>query len=1255
VAVFFILNYQAKRIVINLIEASSNDKVKVNIGRVSIQPVESSISLKDVFVLVRDNDSESFKRVKIDRLFLDVASLSDFFSGGTLIIEKFECEGGDLTIFNAQESDPTAHSFDLTSIIHRIKSDAIRFRIEDIVFRNFNVSLSKDSTRAPTMVKHIYARAHNLYLSADSMVRKKPIIEFYLPRQMITLPSELSFAFDSLSFSTTDNTVQVLNLELKSPPADLTNVYYLHSDKVRLAHFSFESLYKKGDLVIDSIFLGKSTISVDWLISHNNKNDRVNQQGIPALPRMDIRSIAFEKIVSDVVIRNDSIQNTFKVEHASLNIDQFKHRPDSSHIIYAPYYNLLITKYATSIGGNNASINFDTIQIQKHSLSLLNFTYHTVDQKQPLIQTPRFELKRVDWYEFLVNRKLIADEVLVSDPTIVTTIRKNKDTASRPIDKFMVVQSLNDFLEVNWFSLKNATAFVKVPDSQLNVVLRGYNTTVNVLDLVNSGNVNSGMDAIRDFSFRNLLVANPNYRVQVRNFKYGNRGFYVGDINYDAKTDILVNLAGLKLGNISWSESSNRLTLNEVDWSNMKVEIKGSEKGQTQKSEEKSIPDIDVKNIHGGNSDFRFHNEELNIRASLDHLNLRAFSFIDSIYMNGIDLKGSSLLLDTRLNEVRLGSYEISDTGGTIHDIWFNRNTGDYVNVVVGKLSLDAYLPDFARQKYVISRIALDKMKSRFNRRDSVQYLDIDADSRLTATDLAYEAKNFSIESLSLDVGPFNVIHEKWAKAELPEPVSNTKEGARRFRIGTDTLLQNTYSTNGLKQPGSHLKLSSSTENDTSAFVKKTMRLKSERGGINFDLGNIQTTARDSSMRLNAKINTIQFSEVDFATDKLIAWVNNGSLNNFVVDSDRSKDAWSLLEDNYTTAVIHNMKAGIEINGNLIRFDRLDYDPKTMSGSVRQFEFRPLKDKYQFLDDSYYQTNYMDTQIESIAFNRFNVKRFLKDTVIQLANIDVKSPRLEIGRDKTKPFFATAVKPLPTNAFQKLKVGFKVDTVRVSEGRISYTEKSRITGREGTINFSQMDALARNVKNIDLNLDDSLYIRASTRFMDSANVRLRVRESYGDTLAGFVLTTQVSPFNTDILNKALVPMVSVDFKSGFVDTLYMRAIGREYLSLGSMKFIYHDLKVEFLDKTDTSRHTLKNQLLKFAANTFVIRPNNRDRTGKVYYERDRNRAVFQYWVKMILSGVTTSVGAKSNKKQIKKYMKELNQKKLPPIGDKFDL
>jgi hypothetical protein len=178
---------------------------------------------------------------------------------------------------------------------------------------------------------------------------------------------------------------------------------------------------------------------------------------------------------------------------------------------------------------------------------------------------------------------------------------------------------------------------------------------------------------------------------------------------------------------------------------------------------------------------------------------------------------------------------------------------------------------------------------------------------------------------------------------------------------------------------------------------------------------------------------------------------------------------------------------------------------------------------------------------------------------------------------------------------------------------------------------------------------DTLFLEASARFLDSAKVNLRVRESYHDTLAGFLMTTQVSPFHTSILNPVLVPLVSVEFQSGFVDTLQMHAVGREHIALGRMKFLYRDLKVNFLDQNDTSRHSIKNYLLKFAANNLVIKTNNKKRIGDVMELRDRHRAVFQYWVKMILSGVTTSVGAKSNRSQMKKYAKELNTRKIPPI------
>jgi hypothetical protein len=160
-------------------------------------------------------------------------------------------------------------------------------------------------------------------------------------------------------------------------------------------------------------------------------------------------------------------------------------------------------------------------------------------------------------------------------------------------------------------------------------------------------------------------------------------------------------------------------------------------------------------------------------------------------------------------------------------------------------------------------------------------------------------------------------------------------------------------------------------------------------------------------------------------------------------------------------------------------------------------------------------------------------------------------------------------------------------------------------------------------------------------------------ETYNDSLASFPITLKAKPFDLRILNPFLLPVMSVKVKSGFADSAQLKAIGREYLSLGEMRFFYHDLKVEFLKDGDEQKKTLLTSLLSFAANSFVIRNKNTKRIGTVYYERSRNRSFFNYLIRMIASGAASSVGAKRNKKYNRLYKKMIEELHLPEIEDLY--
>jgi hypothetical protein len=167
--------------------------------------------------------------------------------------------------------------------------------------------------------------------------------------------------------------------------------------------------------------------------------------------------------------------------------------------------------------------------------------------------------------------------------------------------------------------------------------------------------------------------------------------------------------------------------------------------------------------------------------------------------------------------------------------------------------------------------------------------------------------------------------------------------------------------------------------------------------------------------------------------------------------------------------------------------------------------------------------------------------------------------------------------------------------------------------------------------------------------MDSALIRLMVKESYHDSLSGFLMTLRLKPTTLSFLNPVLMPLSNVKIKSGTIDSFHLRAIGQENLSIGEMNMYYHDLRIKLVRNGEEFKSGIASKVLSFLANALVINKNNKGRSGFVYFERLRDRSFFNYIVKITFSGMATSIGVKNNRKVINQYNRELRQRKLPPI------
>jgi hypothetical protein len=241
------------------------------------------------------------------------------------------------------------------------------------------------------------------------------------------------------------------------------------------------------------------------------------------------------------------------------------------------------------------------------------------------------------------------------------------------------------------------------------------------------------------------------------------------------------------------------------------------------------------------------------------------------------------------------------------------------------------------------------------------------------------------------------------------------------------------------------------------------------------------------------------------------------------------------------------------------------------------------------------------------------------------------------------------IKPLPVNLVKNIKVPFQLDSIVLNNAAVGYTEINDKTGQEAILVVSRINGSIRNIHNRPFKNEDSLQFKVDGYIMDTAYLQLKVKESYTDTLSGFVMNVSVSPFNLTAMNPFLHPLAATRIKSGMLDTLYMRAIGREWLALGKMNFLYHDFNIEFLKNGVETKKTLLTGFESFVANSFVIKNKNTSSTSDIFFQRNRDKSFMNYWIKITMSDILTSVGIKTNKKAMKEYKRSIKKIRLPEI------
>lgn len=223
----------------------------------------------------------------------------------------------------------------------------------------------------------------------------------------------------------------------------------------------------------------------------------------------------------------------------------------------------------------------------------------------------------------------------------------------------------------------------------------------------------------------------------------------------------------------------------------------------------------------------------------------------------------------------------------------------------------------------------------------------------------------------------------------------------------------------------------------------------------------------------------------------------------------------------------------------------------------------------------------------------------------------IDSLHLHDVRNKNKPRPYELEKPMFEGMIEQIPFPLELDTIRVQNSKITYSQISEGKSKPGSLNFGQLSALITHAVSLDSLQSGEMLIHGEAVLNGFAPMRMDVTVPYTNdsTKEKFHLEASVDSFALPELNGILGDLVSVNITSGRMEKLAITMDASRYYSSNFMKFEYQDLKLELRDE-EAQKKKLMSALANILTSSNNLPENNNYKTATFQTDRNIYRGTF---------------------------------------------
>lgn len=237
---------------------------------------------------------------------------------------------------------------------------------------------------------------------------------------------------------------------------------------------------------------------------------------------------------------------------------------------------------------------------------------------------------------------------------------------------------------------------------------------------------------------------------------------------------------------------------------------------------------------------------------------------------------------------------------------------------------------------------------------------------------------------------------------------------------------------------------------------------------------------------------------------------------------------------------------------------------------------------------------HMKLNVRGVRASGLNL-RALRDGRIDMDGFVLDRPKLTLYVDRQgMPLeHARPAVRMPHEVLLASGRRIRIDTIRVVDGDISYSERSRTGVRPGIFRFADLNANLESVNNDGTQREHPCVIDVHTRLADSGPLHATFKYDLSSPKLRMSYHAVIGKMDGLSLNDLLVNLNGIRVNAGTIDATTVDIKVDGDMAAGTMKLLYHGLKFEVVDK-DSHEQGMRDHVVTWMQNWQTHSSNPKD-------------------------------------------------------------